>query len=254
MGLLNFFYRRKLNKYGIKVNAIKHISGELICEAPASLSNGYSSGRCRLGAFSYIGRASQIRNANIGRYCSVGKNVTIGAFEHPKNWLTTHIFAFDSFGPFNGNPLFEESFHKDKYIQPSGVVVGNDAWIGDNAFIKSGVTIHNGAIIAAGAVVTKSVAPYAIVAGAPAKVIGMRFSDDVIKAVEASEWWQLKLLPEYSIDMQKPLEALNRIKKLKAENKIAQLNHPIIKISSRKNKTHIKKDTLSLYMTLCIAF
>ena len=62
------------------------------------------------------------------------------------------------------------------------VVIEGDNWIGANSIILKGVTIHKGAIIAAGAVVTKDVPEYAIVAGAPAKVIKYRFSkEDILK-------------------------------------------------------------------------
>lgn len=54
------------------------------------------------------------------------------------------------------------------------VIIGNDVWIGANAVILPGVKIGDGAVIAAGAVVTKDVAPYTIVGGVPAKVIGKR--------------------------------------------------------------------------------
>ena len=47
-------------------------------------------------------------------------------------------------------------------------------WIGAGVTILDGCTIGRGCIVGAGAVVTKSIEPYAIVAGVPAKKIGMR--------------------------------------------------------------------------------
>lgn len=54
------------------------------------------------------------------------------------------------------------------------IKIKNDVWIGANCVILPGVEIGEGSVIAAGAVVTKSVAPYAIVGGVPAKLIRMR--------------------------------------------------------------------------------
>lgn len=54
------------------------------------------------------------------------------------------------------------------------VVIGNDVWIGACALILPNVHVGDGAIIAAGAVVNKSVPPYSIVGGVPARVIGVR--------------------------------------------------------------------------------
>lgn len=54
------------------------------------------------------------------------------------------------------------------------VVIEDYAWISSRTTILPGVTIGKGAVVAAGAVVTKSVEPYAIVGGVPAKKIGDR--------------------------------------------------------------------------------
>ena len=49
--------------------------------------------------------------------------------------------------------------------------------VGTRAMILRGVTIGRGAVVAAGAIVTKSVPPFAIVAGSPARQIGVRNQD-----------------------------------------------------------------------------
>lgn len=54
------------------------------------------------------------------------------------------------------------------------ISIGDYVWIGANATILNNVSIGEGAVVSAGAVVTKDVAPYTIVGGVPAKVIGER--------------------------------------------------------------------------------
>lgn len=58
------------------------------------------------------------------------------------------------------------------------VIFEGDNWIGMNTTILKGVTIGFGSIVAAGAVVCKSVPPFAIVGGSPAKVIRYRFDEE----------------------------------------------------------------------------
>ena len=54
------------------------------------------------------------------------------------------------------------------------VIVHDYVWIGTRAVILPGVVIGEGAVVAAGAVVTKDVAPFAVVAGVPARQVGQR--------------------------------------------------------------------------------
>jgi acetyltransferase-like isoleucine patch superfamily enzyme len=54
------------------------------------------------------------------------------------------------------------------------IVLENDVWLGANVIVLKGVRIGRGAIIAAGAVVTKSVAPFEIWGGVPARQLGER--------------------------------------------------------------------------------
>lgn len=51
------------------------------------------------------------------------------------------------------------------------ILIHDGVWIGSGAIILQGVAVGEGSIVAAGAVVTKSVEPWVIVGGTPAKVI-----------------------------------------------------------------------------------
>jgi len=57
------------------------------------------------------------------------------------------------------------------------IIVKDDVWLGMDVIILSGLTIGQGAVIAAGSVVTKSIPPYAIAGGNPAKIISYRFDE-----------------------------------------------------------------------------
>lgn len=64
------------------------------------------------------------------------------------------------------------------------VIIEEDVWCGANVVILKGVTIGRSSIIAAGSVVTKSVPPYSIVAGVPAKVIRRKWNEEDIEKHE----------------------------------------------------------------------
>ena len=53
------------------------------------------------------------------------------------------------------------------------IVVGRDCWIAARAIVLPGVHIGDGSVVAAGAVVNRTCEPGSILAGVPAKVIGM---------------------------------------------------------------------------------
>lgn len=133
-------------------------------------------GNVSVGRWSYIEPYTFVNNACIGRFCSIGRNVAIGGFQHPYSFLTTSPRVYRSI------------LNRDYDDSSRPVVIGNDVWIGEKAVILSG-TIGDGAIIAAGAVVTKDVEPYSIVAGVPARVIGLRFSKEQTRKLLDLQWW-----------------------------------------------------------------
>ncbi len=69
--------------------------------------------------------------------------------------------------------------NRDAYIgeqTPTGapIFIADDVWLGANVVVLKGVNIGKGAIVAAGSVVNKSIAPYEIWGGIPARKIGER--------------------------------------------------------------------------------
>jgi len=122
----------------------------------------------------------------IGKFCSIacGAKFLMNCANHTLQSLSTYTF-----------PLFYEEWDLDKgkltdaWDNRGDIVIGNDVWIGYEAVIMAGVTIGDGAIIGARAVVTKDVPAYAIVGGIPAKLIRKRYSDNTIKALLKTQWW-----------------------------------------------------------------
>ncbi len=139
-----------------------------------------------IGDFTYCAGYNQMDYARIGKFCSLATFVRIGPGNHPTyTRVAQHHFTYRS-ELFGLGPDDTDFF---AWREAKLVTIGNDVWIGHNASIMPGVTVGNGAVIGTGSVVTKDVAPYSIVAGVPAKVITMRFRDEVIEKIEKSQWW-----------------------------------------------------------------
>ncbi|MCZ0717300.1 CatB-related O-acetyltransferase [Aerococcus kribbianus] len=138
--------------------------------------------RSVIGDRTSIGRFSKIESADIGKFCSISWDVTIGATGHPMTHLSTHAFSYRKlFGLVN----------KDGQQEKKRVKIANDVWIGCQVVIMPGVTIGNGAIVGAGSIVTHDVKPYEVVVGNPAKVKKLRFDPATIAKLEKINWWDL---------------------------------------------------------------
>ncbi|MFC3163440.1 DapH/DapD/GlmU-related protein [Ciceribacter thiooxidans] len=147
--------------------------------------------RCRLdevelGDYSYMMQDSSAWCTTIGKFVNIAAAVRINAPNHPTWRATMHHFTYRAASYFDGAENDEEFF---AWRRENRVVIGHDVWIGHGATILPGVQIGNGAVIGAGAVVSRSVAPYSIVGGVPARLIRERFPADVAAGMEALAWW-----------------------------------------------------------------
>ncbi|MDG6093596.1 CatB-related O-acetyltransferase [Acetobacter sp. AN02] len=125
----------------------------------------------------------QLAKLKIGRFCSIGPDVTFILGNHRTDTVTTYPFA--ELKDFWDAPEDLETDHSSK----GDIVVGNDVWFGAGSTILSGAVIGTGAVIGAGAMIRGDIPPYAIVAGNPCRVIRKRFSDDLITRLLATSWW-----------------------------------------------------------------
>ena len=156
-----------------------------------------------LGAFSYS-RSFSPRVAEIGRYCSIGANLTVMDNAHPVDWVSSSpVFYNDRrFEIWAGTkpevplPSFTEA--------PPPVTIGDDVWIGDQVTIRGGCQIGTGAVIAHSAVVTRDVPPFAVIGGVPAKVIRYRFDEDIRARMLVIAWWDYSPLDLHRFPINAP--------------------------------------------------
>lgn len=89
-----------------------------------------------------------------GKFCHVGKGLTVYSVNH--NYMSTSKIPYD------------------EYDIKKPVVVNDCVWIGANVCILPGSVIGRGAILSMGSVIRGEVQPGSIMAGNPAKKVGMR--------------------------------------------------------------------------------
>lgn len=130
--------------------------GDAVFIGNQSFLQGRHDGHCVIGAHTWIGPQSYFdcRDLELGEYVGWGPGAKVLGSEH------------------TADPIDVPVIQTDLVIKPVRVLRGAD--IGMNASLLPGVTIGEGAIVGAGAVVTHDVAPYAIVAGVPAKFLRSR--------------------------------------------------------------------------------
>jgi len=175
--------------------------------SPNSPVIGAAVGEVFWGAYSYMNDGGYVRGPLfVGRYCSIGRRVTIGAGMHSMTGVSTHPML--KFGA--ARPHLRRSTRKF-------TVIGSDVWIGDGAIVLPGVEIGTGAVIGANAVVTRDVAPYQVVAGVPARVLRKRLDEDQSDALLWSQWWELSKDVLTGMNLSDPAQFILELAELQAE-------------------------------------
>jgi acetyltransferase-like isoleucine patch superfamily enzyme len=89
-----------------------------------------------------------------GNYVQLGPGVKIWTIQHRKNDTSKTML--------------------EQQTEMKPVVIGNNVWLASNVFVMPGAQIGDWCVISAGAVVSgKTIPPYSIVAGNPARKIGI---------------------------------------------------------------------------------
>lgn len=194
-----YFEQRKAARIAVVLKEMQTISrgSQLLMEAHSKLRHVYvelpaQDIPLQIGAYSYVRSNSRINYLReIGRYCSIGRNVTLGETprNHPLDWVATSLAVSHQ---YQG---------EDRYA-----CIGHDVWIGHDAVIMAGINVGHGAVIGRNAIVTKDVEPYQIVAGNPARPIRFRFDEGQRQALLSSEWWNL----DYAALRQLPFDDVDR--------------------------------------------
>lgn len=135
----------------------------------------------KIGNYNYFAPFSMVSNCKIGNYCSIGPGAKVGMAEHDLSACSTRSIINNGDG---GMKLFD-------YAHPT--IIENDVWLGANVLVKQGVKVGTGSVVGANSVVTHDVPPYAIVVGAPARIIRYRLAEEKIECLLESEWFNLSL-------------------------------------------------------------
>ena len=139
--------------------------------------------RCQIGRHSYTGMNTVAMAAHIGRFCSIAWGVTIGGANHDYRRVAQHSFLYNKHDHLR--PVPQPAY--DRFSDP--LTIGSDVWVGAHAVICRNVSIGHGVVVGAQAVVTRDIPDYAVVAGAPARILRYRFAPEIIELLLNIQWW-----------------------------------------------------------------
>ncbi|UVS28912.1 acyltransferase [Bacteroides fragilis] len=105
-----------------------------------------------IGEYTRIGLGNTIIGpATIGNHVNLAQNVTVTGLNHNYQDADKRI--------------------DEQGVSTQPITIEDDVWVGANSVILPGVTLGKHCVVAAGSVVSRSIPPYSVCAGSPAKVV-----------------------------------------------------------------------------------
>jgi len=130
---------------------------------------------CRIEAIPFFSKKTMIR---FGKDIEINDYVHIAAISSviigDNVLIASKVFISDiGHGTYSGNVQHDHPDipPRDRPLTAKAVVIEDNVWIGESVSILPGVIIGKGTIVGANSVVSKSLPPYVIAVGAPAKPI-----------------------------------------------------------------------------------
>ncbi len=141
-------------------------------------------GRLILGAWVHIGDYTALRShegtLRVGEKAVFGRNTIVNSYLDVEIGQGALIGDFVYIGDFDHRTEDVHRPIKDQGIVKAPVRIGAGSWLGVKATVLRGCSVGDGVVVGANAVVTRHVPPFAVVAGAPARVIADRQSAHLV--------------------------------------------------------------------------
>lgn len=155
---------------GASLGGKSRVGNRCLVERPWGLSTGVL---CQFEHEVFIKITDDSAKIQLGQGVFIGRGVELdisyGLYIGDQTLIAPGCFITDHSHRFGAGAIIAS-----QGCEGGAVHIGSDVWLGAKSIVLRGVTIGDGAIVAAGAVVNRDVVPMSIVAGVPARVVGLR--------------------------------------------------------------------------------
>lgn len=205
---------KQIQDKGLSFNENVNFAKTCAFNGPAVLGSSCYLVQSTLDCYSRLGNNVECFNTQVGRYCNIGSDVSIGQIKIPMDVFSPaiafHGNVFDFAGIENQEtPALAKQLSKIKVNnvdQPfSSAIIGNDVYIGAGTLVDNDVHIGHGAIINPHARIYNDVPPYAIIKEDGLQA-GSRFTDEEISDLLEIQWWQYDVPQMLKAGLKVPLE------------------------------------------------